>query len=421
MDHLAASLLAVSALVMAACSAASTTSTTSSSPATAKGATSASTTTVPFAAATCSAQGTTAVQCELPTVAGRPYFDLSTLLTEAQAAAPSLSLSDTTPMVITGFGGAGHKGDTYGAGGPGSQGNGGEAQMTTTIATYTASNLTPVLWYYLGLQGPSSYKNELSGGVGGLGGASTIVSPYNLTIEASSLTLACIDGVSGTQYNESGCSSTNLVLDAGGGGGGGEGAVCNGGGGGSGGTAISTTSGPASAPGGGGGDGACTDPGKGGGGGNQGNSGGGGGGGGGINSHGGGQGNDGAGGLGGSVHTPNGASQSVPWTNVGYCLNEIGNSGSGSYTCPTAQSSPAEWGAGGEGEWRGSAQPVGGGGGGGGGWGGGGGGGGGGDSVAGGGGGAGGTFAAKSTTTASSFTEPANPDGSGEVFVTFVA
>jgi hypothetical protein len=89
-------------------------------------------------------------------------------------------------------------------------------------------------------------------------------------------------------------------------------------------------------------------------------------------------------------------------------MYEMGNSGTSSYSCPLSQKDPPEWGQGGEGEWRGSAQPVGGGGGGGGG----------GDSDPGGG---GGSFATASTTdTPSDFTTPANPSDDGSVIVSFV-
>lgn len=49
--------------------------------------------------------------------------------------------------------------------------------------------------------------------------------------------------------------------------------------------------------------------------GNQGNGGGGGNGGSGIDNHGGGGGNDGVGGMGGPVHSENGPSKTMPWTN----------------------------------------------------------------------------------------------------------
>ena len=351
-----------------------------------------------------------------PTSSSCPAFNLATLLTEAQAVDTSVSAS--TPMVITAFGGSGHKGYSAAAGNPGSGGSGGEAQTTTTIDSYEATYGTPALYYYLGGEGSGTYQNMWKGGVGGLGGAATLVSPANLTTSASALTLACIANVSGTQYDEPGCSGTNLVAVAGGGGGGGEGATCNGGFGGGGGTAESTTSGPASGAGGDAGSGSCSG-GKDGHGGDQGNGGGGGGGGDGVDSHDGGSGNNGAGGMGGPVHTSNGPSDAEPWTNVGYCLYQIGNSGTSTYPCPVTQSSPPEYGGGGEGEWRGSAQPVGGGGGGGGGWGGGGGGGGGGDSDPGGGGGGGGSFATTVTTTATGMPTIANPGGDGEVVVTF--
>jgi hypothetical protein len=377
------------------------------------------TTTTPsnFQPATCTAQGT-AVQCTLPDVASLPYFNLNTLLSEAQAV--NSSVTSSTPMVITVFGADGHDGYRAAAGDSGKQGDGGEAQTTTTISAYESAYKTPALFYYLGKAGPSTYDGIWKGGVGGLGGASTIVSSYNLTSSASPTTLACIVNVSGTQYNESGCTTTTIVLVAGGGGGGGEGATCDGGNGGDGGTAVATTSGPASGAGQSGGGTGCAG-GHGGHGGNQGNGGGGGSGGDGLDHHAGGDGHDGAGGMGGEVHTSNGASDPIPWTNVGYCMWQIGNSGTSDYPCSVQQSSPPEWGEGGEGEWRGSAQPVGGGGAGGGGWGGGGGGGGGGNSDPGGGGAGGGSFAAQSTTeTPSGFTSPSSSGDDGSVVVTFV-
>jgi hypothetical protein len=408
-------------LGLAACG--SSPSSSSGNPPVAKGATSSSTsTTVPFVSATCTENTTSTaeVQCELPDVSSRPYFELSTLLSEAQAAAPSLGITSSSPMVITAFGGVGGHAYTAGAGSAGNPGSGGEAEDTTTVADYTSAYGTPVLFYYLGAEGVKADMGGIYGGVGGLGGASTIVSPENLTIEASPLTLACIENAASNQYDESGCSSTNVVEVAGGGGGGGEGATCDGGSGGSGGTAVSSTSAVATGSGNSGGDGGCSG-GHGGHGGDLGTAGGGGSGGDGLNNHGGGGGNNGVGGLGGAVHTSNGPSDSIPWANVGYCLYELGNSGSSTYPCPVTQSSPSEWGAGGEGEWRGSTQPLGGGGGGGGGWGGGGGGGGGGNSDPGGGGGGGGSFAAGSGTSPGTFTAPSNPGGDGSVWVTFVS
>jgi len=411
------SLIVFGLLVLAGCGSSSKTAKPPATATVAAATTATTTTSASFVPATCTAQGSNAVQCTLPDVASVPAFNLQTLLSEAQAVNSSVTAS--TPMVITAFGAVGHGGYAAAAGDPGSHGDGGEAQTTTTISAYEAAYGTPALYYFLGMAGAGTYSGIWKGGVGGLGGASTIVSPYNLTSSASTPKLGCITGVSG-QYNESGCSSTTVVLIAGGGGGGGEGATCDGGDGGDGGTAVATTSGPASDAGGSGGGTGCYG-GHGGHGGSQGNGGSGGSGGDGVDHHAGGDGNDGAGGLGGDVHTSDGSSPTMPWTNVGYCLYKIGNSGSGSNTCPVSQSSPPEWGKGGEGQWRGSAQPVGGGGGGGGGWGGGGGGGGGGNSDPGGGGGGGGSFAAQSTTaTPSGFTTPSNPGSDGSVIVTFV-
>ena len=379
-------------------------------------------TTSTFTPASCTASSSTQVDCALPNVVAVPYFTLTTLLSEAQAA--NSSIGNSTLMVITAYGGTGHFGYTNSsqAGSGGKDGAPGEAQTTTTIATWEVNYKTPLLFYYLGYYGSGTSQGGFEGGVGGLGGTSTIISPDNLTQEAKTPTLGCITNVSGTQYNQSGCSSTNIVVDAGGGGGGGEGATCDGGNGGAGGTAVATTSGPASASGSGGGGTGCSG-GHGGSGGNQGNGGGGGNGGSGIDNHGGGGGNDGVGGMGGPVHSENGPSKTMPWTNVGWCMYEMGNGGytvnGVNETCP--DSTTSAWGQGGEGEWRGSTQPLGGGGSGGGGWGAGGGGGGGGNSDPGGGGGGGGTFAAASTvSTPSGFTTPSNSlSPNGGVIVSF--
>jgi hypothetical protein len=360
----------------------------------------------------------TAVQCQLPDVASLPGFDLTTLLEEAQAV--NANVSETTPMVITAFGASGGDGYRAAAGSSGKGAAGGKAETTTTLAAYVAAYETPALYYYLGKGDVNSNTGKFfKGGAGGLGGASTIVSPENLTSSSSGQVLGCIVNVSGTQYDESGCSATNVVVVGGGGGGGGEGATCNGGGGGKGGTAVASTGGPASTGGSSGGGTGCAG-GHGGKGGSQGNGGSGGSGGDGLDHHAGGGGNDGVGGMGGPMHTPNGPSSSVPWANVGYCMWKMGNSGTSSYPCTVTQSSPPEYGQGGEGQWRGSAQPLGAGGSGGGGWGGGGGGGGGGNSDPGGGGAGGGSFAAKSTTSAGTFTDATQSGDDGEVYVTFV-
>jgi hypothetical protein len=100
----------------------------------------------------------------------------------------------------------------------------------------------------------------------------------------------------------------------------------------------------------------------------------------------------------------------MTWTNVGWCMFEMGNGGCTvngvDETCP--DSTTSAWGGGGEGEWRGSAQPLGGGGGGNS------------DSDPGGGGG-GGTFAAASTVSMpSGFTTPSNSlSPNGGVIVSF--
>jgi hypothetical protein len=273
------------------------------------------TSTTSFEAASCVANGSNQVDCTLPNDVGRPYFELPTLVNEAQAV--NSGVSGSTPMVITAYGGAGHNGYAAGAGNHRQHGDGGLAQTTTTSDSWDVDYKTPILFYYLGLQGSGTYSGIWKGGVGGLGGSATIVSPDDLTSSASTLAEACIVNVSGSQYDESGCSKTNVVVLAGGGAGGGEGATCNGGYGGDGGTAIASTGGPTNGSGHDGGDGSCYG-GHRGEGGNEGNHGSGGDGGDGVDSHAGGSGNDGVGGMGGPVHTENGASAAEPWFNVGY-------------------------------------------------------------------------------------------------------
>ena len=76
--------------------------------------------TASFEPATCTVPVTNIVSCVLPDVEQLPVFNLATLLTEAQA--QDSSISSSTPMVITAFGGAGHKGYSAAAGNPGGGG-----------------------------------------------------------------------------------------------------------------------------------------------------------------------------------------------------------------------------------------------------------------------------------------------------------
>jgi len=360
---------------------------------------------VPFQSATCTAV-VGGVQCQLPDTLGLPFFPLTTLLAEADTVSSSISTS--TPIAVTAFGGAGGAGDAAASGSAqhgGSGGSGGEAQTATTIASYEKANATTVLYYYLGFRGIGSGKDgDL---VGGLGGASTIVSSANLSSVAP-----CING-----YGS--CSTTSVLALAGGGGGGGEGGISDsGGGGGSGAVTIASTSSSATGTG-------STGSGTNGGGGHAGHGGGSGAGGGGgaggdaASPKYGTPGNGGVGGVGGSIHTSSGSSKNIPWANVGY-LTTICDTSTCCNTSSCTDTGSTNSGAGGEGEWRGTGLDVGGGGGGGGGYGGGGGGGGGGATDAGGGGGAGGNYAAQETATPESFTGPSNNGGTGDVYITFV-
>ena len=352
---------------------------------------------VAFQTATCSATNG-GVTCALPDTLGLPFFPLNTLLTEANGV--SSSVSSTTPIVITAYGGNGGQGDTATLGAPsgGAGGLGGEAQTTlTSIANYESTNKSPLLYYYLGYQG-ISFKLNSSDKVGGFGGSSTIVSPDNF---ATGSTTPCING-----YNS--CSSTtNVFLDAAGGGGGGQGGdSADGGAGGAGGSAIATATAAAYAVGGNGsnasgngghgGHGAGTDPETEGAGGAYGHGGSG------TTNKDGGAGSSGIGGLGGSMHTSGGPSKAIPWANAGY-LTLISSNG-----------------AGGEGEWAGTGVSDGGSGSGGGGFGGGGAGGSGGATYAGGGGSAGGSYASEAQLAASAFSTPSHSSWNGQVYVTFV-
>ena len=351
---------------------------------------------VAFQTATCNASNG-GVTCSLPDTLGLPFYTLNTLVSEANEVSSSVSVS--TPIVITAYGGSGGKGYNANPGVPsgGNGGSGGEAQTAlTSIASYESSYKTPILYYSLGYQGIGSGKDGDK--VGGLGGSSTIVSPDNF---ATGSTDPCING-----YNSC-TSTTNVVADAGGGGGGGQGGDSNtGGNAGAGGTALATNSASAYSKG-GNGSSAGGDGGHGGYGGGQnptttGAGGDGGKGGDGADNHGGGTANSGIGGVGGSMHKSSGPSKSIPWANAGY-LNLVGSNG-----------------AGGEGEWRGAGFADGGSGSGGGGFGGGGAGGSGGDTDAGGGGGGGGSYAAEATVTPETFTTPGHTSGNGQVFITFV-
>ncbi len=351
---------------------------------------------VAFQTATCS--GTNGgVTCALPDTLGLPFYPLNTLLAEANEVSSSVSVS--TPIAVTAYGGNGAKGDTApGVPSGGSGGGGGEAQTTlTSIANYESAYKSPLLFYYLGYQG-IGYQIYSKDKVGGLGGSSTIVSPENF---ATGSTAPCINGY------DSCTSATNVILDAGGGGGGGQGGDSDSGGnGGSGGTAVASGSSSVyaegnngsstSGDGGHGGYGAGQNPGG------EGNGGSGGKGGDGADNHSGGSGNSGIGGLGGSMHQSSGPSKSIPWANAGY-LNLVSSNG-----------------AGGEGEWRGTGVADGGSGSGGGGLGGGGAGGSGGVTDAGGGGGGGGSYAMGSGVTPQAFSTPSHTSSNGQVYITFV-
>jgi hypothetical protein len=351
---------------------------------------------IPFQTASCTATNG-GVTCALPDTLGLPFYPLTSLVSEANEVSSSVSAS--TPVVITAYGGSGGKGYNADPGVPsgGNGGSGGEAQTAlSSIGNYESTYRTLALYYYLGDPGiGNGYAGDK---VGGLGGSSTIVSPDNF---ATGSTSPCING-----YN--GCSSTtNVLLLAGGGGGGGEGGDSNtGGNAGAGGSAVASTSSNAVAEG-GNGSSAGGDGGHGGYGAGEnptgnGTGGDGGKGGDGADNHGGGTGSSGIGGEGGSMHKSNGPSKSIPWANAGY-LSLIGGNGSG-----------------GEGEWRGTGVADGGSGSGGGGFGGGGAGGSGGVTDAGGGGGGGGSFALKAPTSGLVFTSPSHSSGYGQVYVTFI-
>ncbi|MFE5773095.1 hypothetical protein ACFQ7O_32620 [Streptomyces sp. NPDC056485] len=322
------------------------------------------------------------VSCLLPD--GASQYSLTQLLADAQTQT-TVSLTTSTPMVVTAFGGAGRYGSNGGGlyrGGNG--GYGGKAQTVSTIANFQSS-FGGTLYYYDGKLGATSS--------GGRGGASTLVSGVDLTLQTP-----CIAG-----YGS--CTTANLLLDAGGGGGGGEAnADGDGGMGGNGGTAVSgqiisagadgqsgrsTTGTVRTAQ---GGDGGLS--GVGGSGGRAG---------GGTDSVRGTDGQDGIGGLGGPTHTSKGPNAGATWTNNDSLF--FGSAGQG-----------------GEGEFRTNGTNYGSGGGGGGGWGGGGGGGGGGEAVSGGGGAGGGSFAIGNTVSVQTVPaiSNANTGGDGSVYVTFV-
>ncbi len=320
--------------------------------------------------------GNGAVQCQLPTTGSE--IAISTLVADAQGA--NSAVSDTSPMVIDAYGGYGS--DGYGPSG-GDGGDGGHAETVTTASSYQ-STWGPNLFYYVGSDGSTISQ------AGALGGASSIVASVSLATNTP-----CILG----------CSSTNVLLDAGGGGagGGGPGNGCDGKSGGDGATATATTSGSANIAGNGGGGNDCNSAGGSAGGGNQNGQGGGGGAGhagGGTHSHDGHSGQNGAGGEGGPVHGNSGPVGTTGWENV-TSLPDVGTLGQG-----------------GEGESRGGYYSDGGGSGGGG-WGGGGGGGSNSTGQGGGGGGGGGSWAIEATTSAGQFTDFDDSTVHGAVVVTF--
>lgn len=358
--------------------------------------------------ATCKANKATAtkiteVTCTLTT--GYNTITLASLETTAHSY--NSSVSATTPMVITAYGGDGAPSRSGGTISTSDQhgGSGGKAQTVTTEAAYKKDHGTAtLLYYYIGEEGTVESHS-------GTGGAATIVSSAN-----QKTMTACLEG-----YDSCSTSKANVVLLAGGGGGGGEGVSLGaaGGAGGTGGSAVATTNSSASGAGTAGVRGHYSTGGTGGGGGNAGAGGSGGSAGSGATPKNGTSGQAGVGGLGGPVHENKGPSSSPSWLTVG-ALSTVGSKGQG-----------------GEGEWEGTGSGyVGAGGGGGGGFGGGGGGGGGGNDWPGGGGGGGGSYAAEATTSAISPTithttnwaktsQPASSsgaaaDGAGIVAITFV-
>jgi hypothetical protein len=333
----------------------------------------------------CAQGGTTVVVCTLPS--STDLEDLATMLTSAQAL--NSSITETTPMVIYGWGGDGQGGG----------GAAGQAETVTTVANYKSTYGTTNLYYYLGSAGSVIDYNSNTGG------AATIVSSADLQT-----TKPCVKGYA-SGSGASVCTDSNILLIAAGGGGQGvQGMGCGGGSGGDGGKAIVTGSSAATGSGGNGTgkDSAGCSGGKAGHGGDNANGGSGGGKGGGIDAQAGKDGNDGIGGAGGPQHEGNGPSSPVYWTNI--------TSGS-----DTALAGVGSYGEGGEGEWRGAGGTSGetAGGSGGGGFGGGGAGGGGGDTFPGAGGGGGGSYAAGATTTVPSYT-PANQTSGAQVVVAFV-
>lgn len=286
---------------------------------------------------TCTQPTAGTVICQLPSVEGTIYTELQDVLAAAQAL--NSSISATTPMIITAWGGqGGHGWDQNSLVHYGSGGAGGVAQTQTTLTDYELTYGTPVLFYFLGLPGTDAIPDDTV--YGGLGATSTIAGPGNLYSDD-----ACIAGYS------SGCTPNVLVLAGGGGGGGQAGDSDSGGDGGRGGNAVASATSSATGGGASGNDGDGSG-GHGGAGGNNGAHGDGGDGGIGIDSHAGGSGNDGIGGVGGPVHYADGSTPTEEWSNAGL-LTPIGTDG-----------------AGGEGQYRGTPPDVGSGGGGGGGFGG---------------------------------------------------
>jgi hypothetical protein len=333
-------------------------------------------------APTCSSVGVF-VQCVLASSTNE--LTEGVLLGAAQAI--KSSVSGTTPMVITAYGGTGGQAFQTGGG----AGSPGEAQTTTTIKKLLASFGTTTLYYYLG----SDPGNASGGQVGGQGGASTIVATADLTSTAPCIS----DSPFCTAQNN--VVHPNIVLVAGGGGGGSQDEFCNYADGGTGGQATAPATSSQVAAGETGHISGCQGGGKGGGGGDDGNAGSGGGKGSGADAVAGLSGNSGIGGLGGPVHISSGPTSSPSWVTIG-ALSAVGSSG-----------------AGGEGEVRG-AEEGGGGGGGGGGYGGGGGGGAGGYLISGGGGGGGGSYAFQQTVSPSALPTISTPSGDGEVVVSFI-
>lgn len=174
----------------------------------------------------------TAVSCTLNDLApgddnpGVCMVDLTDVVTQVNGNSTvqekNISISNETPMVIQAWGGNGAK-SISSEGHDNKGGTGGYAQTVTTISEYSLTNFSSNLFYFMGEPGNSPEGKEQSH-CGSGGGASTVVSPFDLSATPGTRpTLAEVMLVAGGGGGAGGFNASG-ACDFGGGGKGGPGA-----------------------------------------------------------------------------------------------------------------------------------------------------------------------------------------------------